>query len=91
MGTFGADRDAYLAVDDTYGDLEGQMVLEDPEVTYYVNGGCEQTSDGYANFWFRLVPGGEPYFGTIYEADDGYVYIEGRQDSTGYRFVLVRQ
>jgi hypothetical protein len=67
------------------------MYLEQPEVKYNVQGGCEQTHEDYANFWFTLVPKGNPYYGTIYEADDGDVYMEGTQDGTGAKFTLRRQ
>jgi hypothetical protein len=69
----------------------GTLYLEDPEAVYNIDGGCEQTDELYANFWITLVPGGTPYFGTIYEADDGNIYMEGEQDSTGIKFVLQRQ
>ncbi|MGZ3731652.1 MAG: hypothetical protein ACXVCG_20685, partial [Bdellovibrionota bacterium] len=91
VGYFGADRDAYLALDDSSGELHGRLYLESPEATYRVRGVCEQTSDLYANFEFTLVDGGEPYVGTIYEADDGQVYIEGTQDGTNAKFVLRRE
>jgi len=77
-------------MDDSTGELLGTMYLEEPETTYNVEGGCEQTGDEYANFWFTLVPGGLPYYGTIYMADDGNIYIEGTQDQTGTKFVLRR-
>jgi hypothetical protein len=66
------------------------MYLEQPEARYSIQGGCDQTDEGYANFWLTLVPGGQPYFGTIYVGDDGQVYIEGQQDGTNISFVLQR-
>jgi hypothetical protein len=78
-------------LDDTSGGLLGSLYLDSPEAMYNVQGGCAQTDVDYADFWFTLVPGGTPYRGAIYVADDGQIYIEGEQDGTGIHFVLQRQ
>ena len=89
-GYFGRDRDAFLSLDDTRGYLNGRFYLSAPAATYNIEGGCEPTSDQYARFWLTLVPGGEPYYGTIYFADDGNIYMEGEQQNSGITFVLRR-
>ena len=93
VGGFSGDRDAYLAFDDTRGDssVYGTLVLEGPEARYNISGSCERTGDGYANVSIVLIPGSEPYNGEIYDADDGQVYLEATQDSTGAKFTLQRQ
>lgn len=85
------DRDAYLAFDDTSGSVVGRLYLQDPEATYNIEGECENTDELYANFWITLVPGGTPYYGTIYQADDGEIYMEGEQEGTGVKFTMRRQ
>jgi hypothetical protein len=89
VGVFGADRDAYLAMDTEGYDVDGTLVIQDPEAVYDVNGSCEQVGEA-ADVRISLN-GGMPYVGQIYRADDGQVYFEGEQQGTGIRFVFQRQ